>query len=167
MALLVFALMTKGFAAARHIDARRQFAKSAAFLILTFALGPGLLVNGLLKSSSHRPRPLHTLEVVGNGDPYRPFYAFDGACLRNCSFSSGETAAAFWTVAPALLAPQAMVFPAVGCALLFGTLAGAMRMLVGAHFLSDAAFSALAMLALIAMAGRLLPPPGRDRRISG
>ena len=118
-------------------------------LFLTFALGPGLLVNGLLKAHSHRPRPLHTQEVVDSGDAYRPFYAFDGACARNCSFSSGETAAAFWTVAPALLAPPAVRLLAVSAALIFGVAVGAARMMAGAHYLSDVAFSALAVLTLI------------------
>ncbi len=133
----------------------RQTAASAILLIATFALGPGLLVNALLKEQSHRPRPLQTAEVVGAGQPFRPFYAFDGACEHNCSFSSGEAAAAFWTVAPALVAPPALVGPAVAAALAFGTTVAAMRMLAGAHYLSDVAFSALGMIVLIAIARRI------------
>ena len=134
-------------------------ARSLALLVLTFALGPGLLVNGLLKPNSHRPRPIHTLEVAGAGDPYRPFYAFDGACPRNCSFASGETAAAAWTFAPAMLAPPALRAPAVVMALVFSLLVSAMRLMAGAHFLSDVAFSMLA-ISLLILAGRAILRPG-------
>ena len=39
-------------------------------------------------------------------------------------------------------------------ALAFGTLVGGMRMMAGAHFLSDIAFSAIAMLAVVAVLAR-------------
>lgn len=128
----------------------------AFILLTTFALGPGLLVNGFLKSHSHRPRPIQTMEVSGVGQDFRPFYAFDGGCVRNCSFSSGEAAAAFWTVTPALLAPPGLQFPAVAAAMIFGSATGALRMLAGAHFVSDIAFSALAMIVLAYVMIRLV-----------
>ena len=152
--LMVACLIGFGAKIVRRDDDRRSCAWSAAMLVLTFVFGPGLLVNGLLKPHSHRPRPVQTADVTGIGAPYRPFYKFDGACVRNCSFSSGETAAAFWTVAPALLAPPPLTAPAVAGALAFGLFGGALRMLAGAHFLSDVAFSALLMLALTALATR-------------
>ena len=126
-----------------------------AYLALTFALGPGLLVNGVLKTHSHRPRPVQTTEVAAGDAPFRPFYAFDGACARNCSFSSGEAAAAFWTAAPALLAPPPVQVGAVAASLVFGSAVSAARVAAGRHFPSDVAFSALAMLAM-AVAGRRL-----------
>ena len=153
-AILAISLICCAVLGARDPGRRRQVARAAIFLVLTFVLGPGLLVNGLLKPHSHRPRPSHTLEVAGTGDAFRPFYSFDGACLRNCSFASGEAAAAFWTVAPAFLAPAPMALPAACAALAFGTLVGGMRMMAGAHFLSDIAFSAIAMLALVAVLAR-------------
>ena len=153
--LLVLVLRLLSGASRRRTGSRARF-RAIAFLVLTFALGPGLLVNGLLKSLSHRPRPLHTAQVMGAGDDYRPFYAFDGGCRRNCSFSSGETAGAFWMVAPALLTPPQVRPAAVAAGLAFGTIAGAMRIAAGAHFLSDVAFSALAALLLILAAYRIL-----------
>ena len=162
-ALLASAVATIGRRFFREVSHRRADARALALLVVTFALGPGLLVNGLLKTHSHRPRPRQTIEIVGAGQSYRPFYEFDGGCARNCSFSSGETAAAFWTVTPALLAPAALVTPAVSCALAFGVLVGAMRILAGAHFLSDVAFSALAVLVLIAALRRPLAPRDLSR----
>lgn len=131
--------------------------RCALFIAAVLALGPGLAVNAGLKSYSHRPRPLQTVEAGGGPASFRPFYRFDGACARNCSFSSGEAASAFWTVAPALLAPPPLVLPATAAALTFGVLNSTMRMVVGAHFLSDVAFSALLVLSLtLLMRGLIL-----------
>lgn len=129
--------------------------RRAAFAAALFAVGPGLLVNAGLKTYSHRPRPVQTIEAAGGDMPFRPYYRFDGACRTNCSFSSGEAASAFWTTAPALFAPPALRVAAVGAALGFGLLVSAFRMILGAHFLSDIAFSALAVILLTLVARRL------------
>lgn len=129
--------------------------RRAVFVAALFAIGPGLLVNAGLKAYSHRPRPIQTVEAAGGEMPFRPYYRFDGACRTNCSFSSGEAASAFWTTAPALLAPPALRMAAVGAALGFGVLASAFRMILGAHFLSDVAFSALAVIVLTLVVRRL------------
>ena len=130
--------------------------RRAAFVVGLFALGPGLLVNAGLKDHSHRPRPSQTVEIGSGTMPFRPFYGFDGGCDRNCAFSSGEASTAFWTTAPALLAPPHLRVVTVGAALLFGVFVSAMRMNIGAHFLSDVSFSALAVLLLTLGARRLL-----------
>ncbi|MFT4095533.1 MAG: phosphatase PAP2 family protein [Rhodoblastus sp.] len=126
------------------------------FVSLTLALGPGLAVNAGLKSYAHRPRPVQTMEVSGGDMRFRPFYRFDGVCRSNCSFSSGEAASAFWTSAPALLAPPAYRLAATAAALGFGAFVSAQRMALGAHFLSDVAFSALLVLTLTLIARRLI-----------
>lgn len=118
--------------------------RSVLFLTLSLALGPGLLVNEVLKAHFHRPRPVH-IEAFGGPSPFRPFYRPDGACLKNCSFPSGETAAAFWTMAPAALAPPPLRAAALGGAMLYGAATGVARMAAGAHFLSDVLFSGLLM----------------------
>lgn len=133
-------------------------------MALSFALGPGLLVNTILKDHSHRPRPAH-VEQFGGQDEFRPFYRFDGACLTNCSFVSGEGSTAFWTVAPALLVPLAYRAPAVAAALVFGSLTGLLRMAFGGHFLSDTVFGALLTWLVILACWRLVAtlvgePPG-------
>lgn len=61
-----------------------------------------------------------------------------GECDRNCSFVSGDVAAAFWTVAPP--AWRALAY---GVALAFGTVASLWRVAAGAHFLTDAVFSGM------------------------
>lgn len=141
---------------------RGRARRLALYLVLTLTLGPGLLVNAGLKAHSHRPRPLETSEVVGAGAPFQPYWSFSGTCARNCSFSSGEAAGAFWTTAPALLAPPGVVGLAVGSALCFGALVSVLRMTVGAHYLSDVAFSAV-LASLISLGGLWLLGIGAPR----
>lgn len=156
------------FRTATRRTKRAVAARRAAFLALTIALGPGLLVNGVLKEISHRPRPRQTIEVAGSGGAFRPFYAFDGVCVSNCSFSSGEAAGAFWTVAAALISPPPVRLTAVAAALTFGIAASAMRVAAGAHYLSDVAFSALTTLLIVLVGRRVFasrsPDALRERR---
>lgn len=123
----------------------RLWAPSGAGLLvmaLSLVLGPGLLVNVVLKDHSHRPRPAQVVEFGGT-ERFQPFYSFAGECPRNCSFVSGEGSAAFWTLAPALLVPPPVRLVAVAAALVFGTTTGVLRMAFGGHFLSDTVFAAL------------------------
>ena len=134
-----------GFYLVRRFGLSRVWAptgRGIAMLALSFAIGPGLLTNTVLKDHSHRPRPYQTINFGGD-DAFRPFYTFDGACARNCSFVSGEGSAGFWTIAPALLVPQPYQAAAVAASLLFGVGVGALRMAFGGHYLSDTVFAAL------------------------
>ena len=156
-------LLSAAFYAARRFGAWRGWAptgRGLAMLALSFAIGPGLLTNTLLKDHSHRPRPYQT-SVFGGSDAFRPFYTFDGACGRNCSFVSGEGSAAAWTVAPALLLPPPLGLPAVAAALAFSVGAGLLRMSFGGHYLSDTIFAFLFTWTVIWLVWVLLL--GRER----
>jgi lipid A 4'-phosphatase len=118
------------------------------YLGLTMAVGPGLIVNAALKNNSHRPRPVQTQELGGKWE-FRPWHRFDGKCERNCSFVSGEASSAFWTLAPALLAPPSVRPLAVTGALIFGTSVAALRMAFGGHYLSDSLISGLITILLV------------------
>lgn len=130
------------------------------FLSLSLALGPGLLVNVVLKEHSQRPRPIQTLDLGGQWE-FRPWYRFDGQCQRNCSFVSGEAASAFWTVAPALLIPPPARPLAVAVALTFGIATSALRMAFGGHYLSDVLLAGLFTLLIILGLYRFLIRPER------
>ena len=134
--------------------------RAILFLALSLALGPGLLVNLVLKEHSHRPRPVQTQEMGGKWE-FRPWYRFDGQCQRNCSFVSGEAASAFWTVAPALLTPPPVRPFAVAAALTFGATTSALRMAFGGHYLSDVLLAGLFTLLITLTLYRFLIRPER------
>lgn len=121
--------------------------RSAAFLLTSLALGPGLLVNWLLKEHWGRARPSQIVEFGGQAH-YTPPVMMADQCVSNCSFSSGHGALGFWVIAFALLTPPRWRPYALAAALAFGLLVGFTRIAQGGHFLSDTVFSALAVGAL-------------------
>jgi lipid A 4'-phosphatase len=121
-----------------------------AYLLLSLALGPGLIVNVLLKDNWGRARPSHLVEFGGKSRYTSPLLPTD-QCLDNCSFSSGHAALAFWLVSFALLAPPAWRGRAMAVALGFGLAVGLVRIAQGGHFLSDVAFSG-AIVTAVALA---------------
>jgi lipid A 4'-phosphatase len=128
--------------------------KALAFLLLTLAIGPGLIVNLGLKDHSHRPRPTQT-EDFGGPYPFRPWFRFDGGCHVNCSFVGGEASEAFWMTAPASLAPAPLLPAAVAAAVVFGVLTSVLRVAAGGHYLSDVVLAALLMILIVQLARRL------------
>ena len=132
--------------------------RAILFLFATLAAGPGLLVNLGLKEHSGRPRPTQIVEFGGTAE-FRPFWRFDGACEKNCSFVSGEAAAAAWTLGPALLVPPPARGAAVVAALVFTAAVSALRLSFGGHFLSDVAFAALFTWAIVLATARAFRLP--------
>jgi lipid A 4'-phosphatase len=116
--------------------------RAALFLIVSLALGPGLLVNGVLKEGWARPRP-GMVTQFGGDYTFMPWWDPRGACDSNCSFVSGETSSAVWTTAPAMLTPPPWRYVALGAAGLYSIVFASMRMLTGGHFLSDVIFAAI------------------------
>ena len=134
--------------------------RAALFLAATMAIGPGLIVNLGMKDHLHRPRPVHVQEFGGDA-PFKPWYAFDGGCDKNCAFASGEAAQGFWMVAPASLAPPPYRPLAIGAALVFGLGASTLRLAYGGHFLSDALLGGLITLIVVILVNRAVWPRGR------
>ena len=93
------------------------------YLLGSFLIGPGLTSNLLLKENWGRPRPNSVQQFAGSA-AFQPWWRPGGTCKRNCSFVSGEASLAFWTVAPASLAPAQMRPIALGAAVVFGTAVG-------------------------------------------
>lgn len=131
------------------------------FFCALLATGPGLVANALFKEHWGRARP-DALEVFGGDRPFTLPFALGDACATNCSFVSGEGAAAaalafgllsaFW---PALCTPRARWLALAATGL---WLAGAVwiRMGAGKHFLSDSVFAFVLMGIVTALLYRAL-----------
>jgi lipid A 4'-phosphatase len=131
-------------------------ARAALFLVVSLVLGPGLLVNTVLKDHWARPRPGMVTDFGGDMT-FRPWWDPRGTCTDNCSFVSGETSSAVWLAAPALLVPLPWRYAAFAGVAVYATAIGVMRLLMGGHFLSDVLFAAIFTgLVIWTMHGRLL-----------
>lgn len=116
--------------------------KAILFMILSYALGPGLLVNGVLKTYIGRARPKH-IEALGGDKLFTGAFIQADQCASNCSFVSGDVAFVAATLGFALLLEGPKRHIAIAVCLVATALTGYYRMAVGAHFLSDALFAAL------------------------
>ncbi len=157
----------------------RKFRRDALFLILLLALGPGLLVNVVLKDHVGRARPREVVQYGGSHaftEIWQP-----GDTGRNSSFPSGHASVAFFLLAPWFVLrgrnrTLALAFLVGG--ILFGMAVGWARILQGGHFLSDVLWAGglvylvgavLALLMRLDGAGREDGLPGgnpqqRDRK---
>lgn len=122
------------------------------FVVLALAIGPGLLVNAVLKEHWGRARPVAVAEFGGD-KMFTPALVIADQCRGNCSFVSGDASAAFATLALALLARRRRVLW-TGAALAFGCAASAQRVMNGSHFLSDVVFAALITVATVLLCYR-------------
>jgi len=136
------------------------------YLIGSFLLGPGLVSNFLLKENWGRPRP-NQVEQFGGKETFQPWWRAGGDCPRNCSFVSGEASQAFWTVAPASLAPPQWRPVAMGAAVVYGATVGGLRMVFGRHFFTDIVFSGVFTIVIVGLLYALLIDPARrnDARV--
>ncbi len=114
--------------------------RAIVFLLATLALGPGLVVNMGLKENWGRSRPIDVPQLAGE-ERFTAWWDPRGACPKNCSFVSGDASGAFWTLAPAALAPPAWRAAAYAGAVAFGASVGLLRMAFGGHFFSDVVFA--------------------------
>jgi lipid A 4'-phosphatase len=116
--------------------------RAIIFLVTTLVLSSVVLSNLVFKSHWGRPRPVVVRQFnTGQFDrlDFVPWWDPRGGCSRNCSFFSGEGAAAFWTYAPAALAPPQFRPLAYVVATAFGAATGVLRMAFGGHFFTDIA----------------------------
>jgi lipid A 4'-phosphatase len=133
-----------------------------------FLLGPGLVVNALLKGFSGRPRPVDT-DLFGGAQPFAAVGDFSGACPANCSFVSGEVSGttAFCLGCGLLIWHHRARLGGWLCAALALLLVAsfgfvfAQRVASGGHYLSDALLAATLTALIFALVARRWPPgPG-------
>jgi len=113
--------------------------------LAAFALGPGLLVNGYMKSFIGRPRPADTL-LFGGEHAFVAAGEWSQACFYNCSFVSGEAAGMAWIICLLPLWPyrdrHRPIFPMAAII----TATALLRVAFGRHYLSDVVLGALSTL---------------------
>jgi membrane-associated PAP2 superfamily phosphatase len=114
--------------------------RAIVYLLATILFGPLLFTNIILKDHWGRPRP-RDIAVFGGTQHFVAWWDPRGDCPGNCSFVAGEPTGAFWTLAPASLAPPQWRAAAYAGALAFGTGIGLLRMSFGGHFFSDVVFA--------------------------
>ena len=126
------------FGAGFFVHKLARLRMKAAYILLFLALGPGLVVNVLLKDQLGRARPREVVEFGGSYQ-YTPIWKA-GSTGKNSSFPSGHAAIAFFLIAPWFVLRDEKQRLAVGflaSGLLFGSLVSIARILQGGHFVSD------------------------------
>ncbi|MBN2431667.1 MAG: phosphatase PAP2 family protein [Acidobacteria bacterium] len=142
----------------------RKYRIPALFFVLILALGPGLIVNALLKPHTGRPRPKQTRLLGGDYEYRRPFQMDEPNV--GYSFPSGDSSVGF------SLAGFYFIFHRRSLCLALLSLLGAVamgagigltRMVLGAHFASDIAWSAIfVFLVIFVLYYFVLNIPARD-----
>ena len=119
-------------------------------ILLTVALGPGLAVNGILKSSWGRPRPV---EIAAFGGPRDFQNVWEvGVPGQGKSFTCGHCAMAFSLASVAALYPYHPVISIAALAggIAYGIIMGIARMAQGGHFPTDVLWSGIIVLSIVA-----------------
>jgi lipid A 4'-phosphatase len=141
--------------------------RAALFLLLALALGPGLVVNTVLKDHWGRARPSQVTEFGGT-QRFTPALLPADQCQRNCSFPAGHPAIGFYLVSFALLIPEPRRRRlAIAAAVAAGAVVGLARMAEGGHFLSDVVFSGFIVCGVSWLLHRLLVADDRLARRLG
>lgn len=121
----------------------RSLRMYSACVILTVALGPGIMVNGILKNYWGRPRPRQVTEFNGVRQYHGPLekgIPGGGKSLPCGHSSTGFVYCVFYFILRRKRPRTA--FAILGGTAAFGTLMGIGRIAAGAHFLSDVLLSA-------------------------
>jgi lipid A 4'-phosphatase len=120
------------------VDARRVL-----YVVLVLAIGCGFIVNFGLTDHFHRARPRDVVEFGGT-KLFSPAFQVSNQCRTNCSFSSGDAAGGFFSLALALALTRRR--SAYVAALAVGVVMSFARISSGAHFFSDTVTSFFVML---------------------
>ena len=106
------------------------------FLISSLIIGPGLLVNGVLKAHWGRPRPRNT-DLFGGDLPFMPPWLISNHCADNCSFVSGEASSSFWVLAFAFVVPKEWRVATLSVLIPYVVIMSFNRVIFGGHYFSD------------------------------
>jgi len=133
-----------------------NYRKAAIVLIFTIIVGPGLVVNLLLKDHTGRPRPREITEFGGT----EKFICVceKGATNDGKSFPCGHCSMGFYLAIPYLFLrnrKKILAYSVLALGVGYGIIIGIARMMAGGHFASDVLWSGL-IVWLIALTGYYL-----------
>ncbi len=120
------------------------------YLLLTFAIGSGLIIHAVLKDQWGRPRPRQVTEF-GGLQPFRAYYEPNRSNQPepSKSFACGHASLGYYFFALAFLGnlyhSRLLYWLGIGLAWGLGLLLSIARIAQGGHFLSDTLASALIM----------------------
>lgn len=103
-------------------------------------LGPGLVIEGVLKNTVGRPRPVQ-VEQFGGTDVYQGPLAIGSAPERNRSFVTSHAAVGFWLMSLGLTCGAVWRRRWLLIGIVTGSIIGLGRIMQGGHFLSDVIFA--------------------------
>jgi len=125
--------------------------KPCLVVLITVLIGPGILVNGLLKTSWGRPRPVDVVEF-GGAQQYRdvwppsPRHSGKSFTCGHCAMGFSLSSAAVFFVSSPIGSWFVM---ALGLA--YGFLLGVARVAQGGHFATDVVWSFVVVYAVMAL----------------
>ncbi|MFT4553423.1 MAG: lipid A 4'-phosphatase [Chlamydiales bacterium] len=128
----------------------KVFRAPALSLILSLALGSGLIINVILKDHWNRPRPKQVVEFGGQ-QQYRPYYSpnFDTPPEPSKSFPSGHASMGFFFLSLCLVAKRhksrVLFISGLTLTVILGSLLSMTRIAQGGHFFSDIVLAAFIM----------------------
>jgi lipid A 4'-phosphatase len=138
------------YIASRYGRAARRYARPSLVVVLAVVIGPGLVVNGILKDCWGRPRPSDLIVFGGTLEFRKASQPEIGGGGK--SFACGHCSVAYAVVSAGAFFPYYPIASAtmVVAGIAFGTVVGLARMAQGGHFATDVLWSAVIVLAIIA-----------------
>jgi lipid A 4'-phosphatase len=124
-------------------ESLRRMRKVALYLVLVMVIGPGLIVNAVLKEHWGRPRP-RDVENFGGKERFEKVWEYD-AVSPGKSFPSGHASMGFFFFSAYFLTRgwgRGWAIWTLATALILGALLGFTRIAQGGHYFSDVIWSA-------------------------
>ena len=137
--------------------------QAMACALLSLVIGPGLMINLVLKENIGRARPAQ-VEAFGGSRRFSPALQQAHECERNCAFVSGHAAVGFWFATGYVISRRRHRAWLVAGAIA-GFAVGLIRIAAGGHWFSDIAFAMTFTLIGIGLAYLMAYRPGLRWRL--
>lgn len=126
--------------------------KTILYMAIVLALGPGLVVNFVLKEHIGRARPANVEYFESEKAIHTPAFTFSNQCKSNCSFVSGHASFGYyWVVLGFIAATATARCKGIAFGVFMGVGIGLVRIMQGRHFLSDVIFAFFFVYAVAAI----------------